>query len=131
MYYSVLRSTVEYCATVYHSMIPRTLSEKLKKIQRQALKIIYGWDVDMDELMAAKGIEKLEERREKAVLSFALKNEEKEKFGKKWFSLTEETERAVRNTTRRKYKIPKCRTSRMEANPVVNMARKLNEHYSQ
>ena len=112
-------------------MIPISLSQKLERIQRQALKIIYGWDVDMDELMAAKGIERLEERREKAVLKFALKNEEKEKFGKKWFSLSEETERIVRSTTRRKYKIPKCRTSRMEANPVVNMTKKLNIHYSQ
>ena len=111
-------------------MIPKTLTDKLEKIQRQALKIIYGWNVDIAQVMAAKGIETLEERREAAVLKFALKNEEKEKFGKKWFKLNEESERSVRPTTRAKYKMPVCKTERMMNNPVVNMTRKLNEHYS-
>ena len=130
IYKSVLRSTVEYCATVYHSMIPATLSDKLEKLQRQALSIIYGWDVDMEALMAAKGIETLCERREKAVLNFALKNEDVGKYGKKWFCLSEETDRSVRSTTRRKYKMPICKTERMQSNPVTYMTKKLNEHYS-
>ena len=130
IYNSVLRSAVEYCSTVYHSMIPRNLTEKLERIQRQALKIIYGWDKDIGAIMKIKDIPTLEERREKALLQFALKNEEKERYGKRWFKKSEETDREVRGTTRRKYKIPKCRTDRMQNNPVVYMAKKLNEHYS-
>ena len=42
IYNTVLRSAVEYCSTVYHSLIPQTLSNKLEGIQRQALRIIYG-----------------------------------------------------------------------------------------
>ena len=110
IYKSVLRSTVEYCATVYHSMIPDVLSNKLEKIQKQALSIIYGWNTDIETLMEGKGIETLWERREKAVLSFALKNEERGRYGKRWFNLNEETDRSVRSTTRRKYKMPKYRT---------------------
>ena len=131
IYYSVLRSAVEYCATVYHSMIPVYLAEKLEKIQRQALKIIYGWDIDVGTLMEVKGIDALGERREKAVLNFALKNEEKERFGKKWFKKSISTQMEMRDGTRGKYRMPLCRTDRMSNNPVVYMTKKLNEHYSQ
>ena len=54
-------------------MIPGYLTAKLESVQRQALKIIYGWNRDIDEIMAIKNIETLEERREKALLNFALK----------------------------------------------------------
>ena len=130
VYNSVLRSAVEYCSTVYHSMIPASLSDKLERIQRQALRIIYGWDVDVGVLMEVKGIETLEERRERAVLSFALKNEDKERYGRRWFRRTEENGHDLRETTRKKYKMPVCRTSRMRNNPVTYMTERLNEHYS-
>ena len=79
--------------------------------------------------MEIKGIERLEERREKAVLTFALKNEDKERYGKRWFRLSGETEREVRDGTRRKYRIPHCRTERLQNNPVMYMTKRLNEHY--
>ena len=130
IYNSMLRSAVEYSATVYHSMIGENLSERLEKIQRHALRIIYGWDVDMEGLMAAKRIETLRERREKAVLGFALKNEDRDKYGKKWFRKTGEQEREVRTSTRRKYLMPQCRTDRFVNNPITYMTRMLNEHYN-
>ena len=80
--------------------------------------------------MEKNQIELLAERREKALLKFALKNEEKERYGKRWFRKSQETTREVRSTTRHKYKIPTCRTSRMQKNPVVYMTKLLNEHYS-
>ena len=73
MYYSVVRSAVEYCSVVYHTMIPKYLADTLEGLQRRALRIIFGFEVDINELMAAKGIDTLEERREAAVLKFALK----------------------------------------------------------
>ena len=129
VYNSVLRSAVEYCSTVYHSMIPASLSDKLERVQRQALKIIYGWNENIDRIMEIKGIETLEERREKTILRFALKNEDKEKFGKRWFKISENTDRGVRAGTRRKYRMPACRTDRMQKNPVSYMTQKLNEYY--
>ena len=111
-------------------MITADLANQLEKIQRQALRIIYGWDVRIDDLMAVKGIETLQERREKAVLNFALKNEEREKYGKKWFRKTEDHGREVRTNTRRKYVVPQCRTERYMNNPITNMTRMLNEHYN-
>ena len=129
IYFTMLRSAVEYCSTIYHSMIPASLSEKLEKIQRHALRIIFGWNVNIEELMVAKGIETLNERREKAVVNFALKNEDRERYGKIWFKKNEGGERSVRETTRRKYIEQKCRTERMRGNPITYMTRKLNEHH--
>ena len=74
IYNSVLRSAIEYCAVIYHSMIPGTLANKLESIQRQALRIIFGWNCNIDEIMVIKCIDTLETRRNSAVLKFALKN---------------------------------------------------------
>ena len=131
LYNSMVRSAVEYSSVIYHSMIPQTLIDKLERIQRQALRIIYGWGIDIPTLMEAKGINTLEERREKAILSFALKNEHKEKFGKGWFKPAPQANMQVRGTTRDKYKIPFCRTDRLANNPIIYMTRVLNEYYKE
>ena len=111
-------------------MIPVHLSDKLERIlQRQALKIIYGYNCNLETVIAAKGIQTLHERREKAVLSFALKNERREKYGGRWFEEHKDAERTVRETTRHKYIVPFCRTERMKTNPIVHMTRVLNEHH--
>ena len=99
IYNSVIRSAIEYCANVYHSMITKNLSEKLESMQRQALRIIYGWDANIEQVMAARGIETLFERREKSLLNFALKNEHKERYGKRWFKETTVGTRTVREGT--------------------------------
>ena len=129
VYNSVLRSAVEYCAVVYHTMIPRQLADRLEQLQRRALKIIYGWNTDITTLMAAKNIETLEARREAALLKFAIKNEGVEKYGKRWFQKNEELEVNLRPGTRNMYKELRCRTERMKNNPIVRMTRMLNDFH--
>ena len=68
----------------------------------------------------------LEERREAAVLNFAVKNENVSKYGGRWFKKNEEIGVNLRPGTRNKYKEPRCRTERMKNNPVVYMTKKLN-----
>ena len=42
-YNTVLRSAVEYCSVVYHTLIPKYISDKLERVQVvQAMKIIFG-----------------------------------------------------------------------------------------
>ena len=129
LYYSMVRSAVEYTSVVYHSMITKTLSDSLERVQRHALRIIYGWDQDIRTVMEVKGIQSLEERREEAVLNFALKNEEKERYGRRWFTLNDQMQRDLRPSTRNKYFMPFCRTDRALGNPVINMTRALNAHH--
>ena len=131
LYFAMIRSAVEYSSIVYHSMIPNHLSEKLERIQRQALRIIYGWNTDIATLMEVKNISTLEERRKKALLNFALKNEHTEKYGKRWFKPAQQSTRDIRNSTKEKYSIPFCRTDRLRNNPVTQMTLLLNEHYKE
>ena len=132
VYYSAVRSAVEYCSVVYHTLIPNYLTEALESGQRRALRIIYGWDSDVRTIMEVKGIERLEDRRENAILKFALKNEHVEKYGKKWFvEKKRRNEGAITrsNSEQDRYDIPFCRNERKKSNPVLYMATKLNEHY--
>ena len=47
VYNVMIRSAVEYCSVVYHTMIPVYLADKLEAIQRQALRIFFGWNEDI------------------------------------------------------------------------------------
>ena len=46
VYKQIIRSGAEYCSTVYNSLIPLYMSDKLEQVQKQAIKIIYGYDVN-------------------------------------------------------------------------------------
>ena len=130
VYYSSIRSAIEYCSNVYHTQIQKSQSDKLESIQRHALRIIYGYQCNIDEVMTAKCIKKLEDRREESLLNFALKNEHTEKFGQRWFKpVLNSSTRNIRNSTREKYSVPYCRTERLRSNPVIQMTIMLNEHY--
>ena len=126
IYYSIVRSAVEYCSIVYHSLIPGYLIERLELLQKQAMRTIYGTGLDYRGLVETGRIETLESRREAACLKFALKNCQTVRFDKKWFPLNG-NEREARSTTRRKYKEKNCRTERALNNPLQYMIRLLNK----
>ena len=86
-------------------------------------------NVDIGTLMVAKNISTLKERREQAFLNFALKNEHTEKYGKRWLKPVPQTSMQKRNSTRDRYLVPFCRTDRLSKNPVIQMAKVLNDHY--
>ena len=129
IYKTVLRPSAEYSSVVYDSLIPEYLSEKLEAIQRQAIRIIYGYDVDYGKIVEDGEIETLKKRREDNVLKFALKAEESARFGQAWFRETPPGDREVRQTTRNRYLERQCSTERGRNNPIQVMTRRLNEHY--
>ena len=124
VYRTVILSSVEYCSEIYDSLIPKYIADKLESVQRQAIRIIYGWRAGVDELMEQNKIETLQARRTRACLSFANRNVNTE-FGRRWFPLNR-TERDARATTRRKYEEKIPRTERDRNNPIQNMIRLLN-----
>ena len=60
------------------------MSSQLEQVQRQVMKIIYGWSVSYSGLLRDGEVESLEERRVKAIEKFALKNEGSGDFGRKF-----------------------------------------------
>ena len=91
VYFTVIRAAVEYCSSVYHSLIPGYMAERLEKIQRRAIRIIYGRGVDVDKMVEDGKLETLERRRELACMKFARKASTSERFGNKWFPKNPET----------------------------------------
>ena len=63
IYTSLIRSIVEYCAVVWHSNLPKYLSDAVEKVQKRALHVIYGID-DYDECLKLSSLNLLSERRE-------------------------------------------------------------------
>ena len=126
---NVIRPSVEYSSVVYHSLIPEYVSNQLENVHKQALKIIFGAQVDCQALIESGRIETLKARREQNALKFALKAANSVRFGPVWFKETPSTERSVRPTTRNKYLETKCSTERGKNNPIYFLTRLLNEHY--
>ena len=126
VYDTVILPGTEYCSVVYHSLIPDYLSKGLESVQKLAMSIIYGHGNEYSRRVSEGSIELLQDRREKAVREFALKNLESPRF-KRWFPLSENGPRSVRSTTHRQYKEERCKTERMRNNPIQVMIRMLNE----
>ena len=95
-------------------------------MQKQALKIIYGYNADYEALVENGTIETLEARRKNDILRFALNNCNSTRFGH-WFPISPAT-RTARDTTRRIYTEKQCRTDRTRNNPIQVMIRMLNQH---
>ena len=83
-YTCILRPVIEYASILYHSLLNETQKENLERMQRRALRIIYGWSKSYEELIEESGIETLERRRVKATEKFAKKIETNPRFAEKW-----------------------------------------------
>ena len=105
------------------------MADKLESVQKQAIKIIFGWGVDYDELISSGKIKTLQQRRTEACLRFANKALFNPRFGVVWFPLND-VERQARITTRRQYKEEHYKTERSKSNPIQHMVRLLNSQSS-
>ena len=74
IYILFIRSVVEYCSVAFHSSLTQKQSNKLEKIQKVCLKVIYGEDyTDYESAMRLSGLQTLSDRRLKRCLDFSLK----------------------------------------------------------
>ena len=72
---TVVRSIADFAAPTYHSLLSKTQTESLEKLQRRALKIIYGHSVPYSKCLELSGLDTLDNRREKLVKNFAEKQQ--------------------------------------------------------
>ena len=86
VYCSLIRPVLEYCSTAYHTTLTAEQSEMLERLQRQLLKIIFGYDVSYAECILRSGIERLDNRRERLFANFTHKCYDSHRFGPKWFT---------------------------------------------
>ena len=129
VYETVLRPSAEYSSIIYGCLIPEYISNRLELIQKQAAKIIFGYNTVYEQLLEDGKIETLKQRRSEATPRFALKAAGSVRFGPQWFTETSNSNREVRPSTRQKYIERRSRTERGKNNPINVMTRMLNEHH--
>ena len=65
VYKSNIRSCIEFCSVVYHSLLTGDQAARIEGLQYQALKCIYGVGESYRSLRERAGLDLLGERREK------------------------------------------------------------------
>ena len=84
VYCVLIRPVFEYAVATYHSMLTREMPNEIERVQKNACRLIFGWDVDYSSLVDNNVIELLSCRRDRIVLNFAIKTEKNDRF-KGWF----------------------------------------------
>lgn len=102
IYYSLVRSVADFACPAYHSLLTCEQSDALERVQRCAVKTIFGYEYSYNTILSHQDIKKLSARREELLRKFAVKASRNEKFTRSWFPLAEETGHNTR--TKKKYK---------------------------
>ena len=119
------RSSIEYCSAVNHALLNRGQEEKLESIHRHALRICFGTDRPIEEIMTENGIETLSERRKRRCDSFVAKAVNNDRFKDRWFPKREIVPWALRE--RREIQEIRAGTERRFNSPLAYMRRRAND----
>ena len=120
-----IRSTFEYCAPVYHSLLNRGQAETLERLQRHAARICFGTATPIRQVMAERGIQSLEERRVARVDRFIGKTVADPRFGPNWFPRRPADEHGIRD--RRAFLERATKTVRCFNGPRNHFIRRANK----
>ena len=124
LYLSLVLPVLDYTSVVYHSMLNKIQEDEIEKLQKLALKIIYGiYGVTYMSLLERSGLVPLKQRRMKFIDNFLKKTIETRKYID-WFPTKEFSNYNLR--TERLYVEKKARTSRLYNSPLFYFRRRLN-----
>ena len=125
VYKSSLRPVIEFCSVVYHALLTADQSERIERLQKRVLKIVYGFEDSYDILLQRANICPLKTRRENAVLKFARKMSVSPRFGNQWFPRWE-NEFEVNLREEKVFIEFQARTNRLYNSQLYQMRRILN-----
>ena len=125
LYCVYLRSIVEYCSVVYHSMLTGGQSQELERIQRLAVRICYGGQEDTDALVQTHCIQTLAERRGRRCDKFLRKAFQHPRFSERWFPQRGPQHMELRR--RRWTEESRASTNRRFNSPLAYLRRRANE----
>ena len=81
IYASLIRPCFDSAGDVYHSMLTKTQSDMLERMQQQIMKIIFGFDTSYQQCLSKAGLDYLSVSRFNLCERFALKTVKKLGFG--------------------------------------------------
>lgn len=100
------------------------LGVDIEKLQRQSLKLIYGYKTSFAKALEASGLVRLSERREEIIEKFATKFSNNARF-QRWFPTLPPYRYGLRNT--KHYKEFQVNTDRLFKSPLFTFRRMLNQ----
>ena len=125
IFQSYVRPVLEYAAPVWHGGITRNQNDKLERIQKRALRIIFGDQyTTYDETLQLISLSTLEERRETLCTTFIKKTMDTTSQFEQFIPAWPANRRTLRSTT----KVPelKYKTNRMKNSPLPYLIRLFN-----
>ena len=125
MYCCYVRSMIEYCSPVYHSLLSKTQEQQLERLQRHAVRVCYGHNTPVEEIMTNKNIETLAARRRRRIDKFIHKAAANPRFASSWFPPRDGVRRDLR--VRREIQESGPSTTRRYRSPLAYMKRRANE----
>ena len=129
VYFTRIRSTLEFAAPVFHSGLTNHQSAKIEMVQKKALAIILSRAyTNYEAVLHSLCIQRLYVRREKIWLTFAQKCAKSHKH-KYMFPLNPNPRCNMRHT--KTYMEPQCKTARYFKSAVPYLARLLNKNNDQ
>ena len=123
-----LRPILEYCAPIYGPMLTNEQIQTIERQQKRALKIIYGFNLHYEDILAIKGLSTQEERRNLASQKFAQKLLITPRF-QYLFPENVYPEEMAELRNKKKYKEFQAKTDRLYKSPLYTMRRYLNDIY--
>ena len=125
LYCCYIRTIIEYCAVVYHSLLKKGEEEDLERLHRHAVRVCYGMQEPVREVMQTTGIETLKARRERRCDKFIQKAASNPIFGARWFQQRPQSGHNLRR--RREIIEPRATTSRRFNSPLAFIQRRANQ----
>ena len=123
IYYRHIRSIVEYAAPAWHKAITHRQADRLERVQRVALKLIFGHHKSYRTILAENKLQTLKRRRTALTLKFAKKALKHQKF-RQWFKALEAEGKMAQ------YAKPQARCKRLMKSPIPYMTELLNQFNS-
>jgi hypothetical protein len=123
IYCAMIRPVLEFGAVSFHSLLTGEQSLALERLQRIALQTIYGVEKSYESCLEEAQLPRLEERRQKLLENFAVKNQNG-RYATKWFPKNDPKEYELRRTEM--YRVMKTNSERLKNSPLNQMRRVLN-----
>ena len=124
LYKIFIRPVIEFCAVVYHSMLTNKQVLEIERLQKQVVKLVFGWEQSYTDICQRYNIETLEERRKTMLDRFVMKTTANPRFSESWYPLRLPGPE-VRD--RRIYMEATARTHRYYNSPLATMRRRAND----
>ena len=124
---TVLRPILDFAAPTYHPLLSVGQSNDIEKLQKKALRVVYGPEIKYEEALAVANITSLQERRETLTMNFAVSTEKNPRYQDGWFPKKPNQAYPIRKP--RPYMETKPSTERMKKNPINYMRKMLNDAY--